>query len=149
MIGSMAFACAFISAVFYMAAIFVMKYWGGQSLLLVLPACGGALLLAAVLEIEAMKTAEMARTFIIILALEFVLTLVCAIFLLDERYGVRDLFAVFLVFAGIALLSVRDGRSATSSAARAMVNAPAGKVLAEARLNAPCRASASKGVKKA
>jgi hypothetical protein len=75
-----------------MAATFVMKYWGGRPLLLVLPACGGALLLAAVLEIEAMKTAEMARTFIIILALEFVLTPVCAIFLLDERYGVRDLF---------------------------------------------------------
>lgn len=47
----------------------------------------------------------MARIFIIILALEFVLTLVCAIFLLDERYGVRDFLAVFLVFAGIALLS--------------------------------------------
>jgi len=148
MLSGTALACAFISASFYMAATFVMKIWGGHSLLLVLPACGGALLLAAVFEIEAMRSADMARTFIVILALEFVLTLVCAVFLLDERYGVRDFLAVFLVFAGIALLSIREGRSANPSAARALVVAPAGKVLAEARRTAPSRASALKRIEK-
>lgn len=149
MLSASALLCALVSAIFYMAATLVMKYWGGQSLLLVLPACGGAFLLAAVFEIEAMKTADMARTFFVILGLEFVLTLVCAVFLLNERYGMRDLVAVFLVFAGIALLSLREGRGAPSSAARAMATTPAAKVLAEARLDAPRRASVSKRIKQA
>ena len=120
MLSCTAMVCAFLSASFYMAATFAMKYWGGQSLLFVVPISGAALILAAVFEIEAMRTAEMGRTFIIILALEFMLTLVCAIFLLDERYTSRDILAVCLVFAGIVLLSTRDRHDTAVVGGRAM-----------------------------
>ena len=98
---------AFISGVFYVLAAFAMKYLGGFSLAVVLPLAGTALCLAAIFEIEALKTAQMARTFILILSFEFLLTFLCALLFLKEQYTLRDLTGFCLVFAGIVMLAAK------------------------------------------
>ena len=105
MLASTAFFYALVSGLFYVLATVIMKYWGGLSLLAVLPLAGAALCLAAVFEIEALKSGQLARTFIIILSFEFLLTFVCAIFLFQEQYSMRDMIGFLLVFSGIVLLA--------------------------------------------
>lgn len=105
MLAGTALFYASVSGLFYVLATVAMKYWGGYSLLVVLPLAGTALCLAAVFEIEALKTAQMARTFIIILSFEFLFTFLCAVFLLHEQYSFRDTIGFCLVFAGIVLLA--------------------------------------------
>ena len=132
MLTGSALLFAFVSAFFYMAATFAMKYWGGQSLFFVLPLAGSALLMAALFEIEALKVSQMARAFVVILSFEFILTLVCAVLLLDERYSARDLFAIGLMFAGILILSLRDEDKTGSAAADKVAFRQAERVLATA-----------------
>ena len=107
MLTGSTFFCAFASGLFYVLATLSMKYWGGLSLLVVLPLAGMALLLAALFEIEALKSGQMARTFIIILAFEFMFTFLCAVLLLNERYSLRDTFGFLLVCTGIILLAAK------------------------------------------
>jgi drug/metabolite transporter (DMT)-like permease len=129
MLTGSALFLAFISAFFYMAATFAMKYWGGQSLWIVLPLAGSALLLAALFEIEALKISQMARTFVVILSFEFMLTIICAIFLLEERYSMRDLLAICLMFSGIVLLSMRGDESTAMAPAKKIALRQAESVL--------------------
>jgi drug/metabolite transporter (DMT)-like permease len=112
-----AFAFAFFSAFFYMAATFAMKYWSGQSLLVVVVPAGAALLLAAMFEIEALRKAQMARTLIVIISFEVLLTLICAVVLLNEHYSMRDLIAVALMLTGTVLLIYREEDATRPSAA--------------------------------
>ena len=107
MLSNSALFYAFMSGTFYVLATFAMKYWGGLSLLAILPLAGAALCLAAVFEIEALKSAQMARTFILILSFEFLLTFLCAVFFLGEHYSMRDLTGLCLVFAGIVMLAAK------------------------------------------
>ena len=121
MLAGTALLYAFVSGLFYVLATVTMKYWGGFSLFVVLPLAGTALCLAAIFEIEALKTGQMARTFIIILSFEFLFTFVCAIFLLHEQYSLRDTIGFVLVFAGIVLLAGKKEAAVDQAAAKEAV----------------------------
>ena len=112
---------SFVSGLFYVLATLTMKYWGGFSLFVVLPLAGAALCLAAIFEIEALKTGQMARTFIVILSFEFLFTFVCAIFLLHEQYSLRDTIGFVLVFAGIVLLAGKKEAAVEQAVAKEAV----------------------------
>ena len=118
MLSNSALFYAFMSGTFYVLATFAMKYWGGLSLLAILPLAGAALCLAAVFEIEALKSAQMARTFILILSFEFLLTFLCAVFFLGEQYSMRDLTGLCLVFAGIVMLAAKQDIAVNEVAAK-------------------------------
>ncbi|MCB1386476.1 MAG: hypothetical protein KDJ80_11125 [Nitratireductor sp.] len=118
MLASSALFYAFISGIFYVLATFAMKYWGGLPLLVLLPLAGTALCLAAIFEIEALKSAQMARTFVLILSFEFLLTFLCATLFLGEHYTMRDLVGLCLVFAGIVMLAARKDTAVGEVAAK-------------------------------
>ena len=121
MLAGSAIFYAFISGMFYVLATFAMKYWGGLSLVVILPLVGTALCFAAVFEIEALKTAQMARIFILILSFEFLLTFLCAVFFLQEQYSIRDMTGFCLVLAGIVLLAANKDAAASGGATEDIV----------------------------
>ncbi|MCC0029609.1 MAG: hypothetical protein H6891_04805 [Brucellaceae bacterium] len=88
---------------------------------MILPLVGAALCLAAVFEIEALKTAQMARIFILILSFEFLLTFLCAVFFLQEQYSIRDMTGFCLVLAGIVLLAANKDAAASGGATEDIV----------------------------
>lgn len=97
---------AFASALFYVGATLIMKIWGPTAFAIALPAAGLVLLIAAAIEIEALRNAHMGRIFVVIIGFEIIVTMACAMIVVGEAVTIRDLAGVSLLIAGVVVISV-------------------------------------------
>ncbi len=92
------------AAFFYMSASWIMKAWGGSTYLVLIPAVILTLSTAAWFEIEVLRTTRLGHVIILILAIEFLMTFVVAIWFLGEKYTPREMAGAAIVLVGIAML---------------------------------------------
>ena len=121
----MMFLLALGSAVFYVAATFVMKYWGslgaGSALLLIVITLGGAVLL----EVIALREAKLGYLYVVILGIECVLAMVAACYILRESYSPQEFLGVALIVVGLAVLHLPQGAGSEEQRAKTGGPAPA------------------------
>ena len=94
------------AAFFYMSASWIMKAWGGSTYLILIPAVLVTLAAGALFETEVLRTSRLGHIIILILAIEFLMTFVVAIWLLGENYTPREMAGAAVVLVGIAMLCV-------------------------------------------
>ncbi len=92
------------AAFFYMAASWIMKAWGGSTYLVLIPAVILTLSAAAWFEIEVLRTTRLGHVIILILAIEFLMTFLVAVWFLGEQYTMRELAGAAIILFGIAML---------------------------------------------
>ena len=100
----MTFVLAFGSAVLYVAATYVMKYWDSLGLLTAGLLVFAILSVAVALEVEALRMARLGYVYILILGIECALAALCAALLLRESYASHEVAGLALIAIGIAVV---------------------------------------------
>ena len=125
----MMFLLALGSAVFYVAATFVMKYWGSlgaaSALLLIVITLGVAVLL----EVIALREAKLGYLYVVILGIECVLAMAAACWILRESYSPQELMGVALIVVGLAVLHLPQGAGSDEQPAEIGEPAPAASAI--------------------
>lgn len=99
------------AAFFYMAASWIMKAWGGSTYLVLIPAVLMTLSAGAWFETEVLRTSRLGHIIILVLAIEFLMTFLVAIWILGEQYTMREMTGAAIVIVGIAMLCMTPGHA--------------------------------------
>lgn len=91
------------SAVFYTVAMAAMKSWGAGSPAILLPTIAGTIILAASLEILALRGERLGMVYVSILAVEVVMIGGVSWLLFGESFSPREIAGCGLVIAGTAV----------------------------------------------
>lgn len=119
---------AFLGALFYVLAIFVLKLGSSWPFLMVMIPVALANGLGAWFEGMALRDARVGEVFFLILAFEVLILAVVSITVFAERYGVREIAGIMLIVAGICLTRAGSGADA-SEATRVAGPQPVGAIL--------------------
>lgn len=95
----------FLAAAFYVLAAYLMKLWQAIPWFLAAPGILFALSLAAVIEVEALRTGRLGSTFLFILGFEVMLTVVCALLVFGESYTLREIAGLMVMVGGMAIVA--------------------------------------------
>lgn len=103
--------CLLAAALYVIAAIF-MKTLGAGSTAIGAIAALIALGLAAVVEIEILRSARLGAAMFFIIAFEVALTVVAAVLVFRESYTAREVAGLALIALGMAVVSWQTGEAA-------------------------------------
>ena len=95
---------AFLASVFYIGAALFLKHWFSLPLWLAFLGALTCFLLASMAEVTVLQRARFTEVVVLIISLEVVFALMLSRYLLGESYGLRDMAALALLGAGVALL---------------------------------------------
>lgn len=99
------------AAFFYMSASWIMKAWGGSTYLVLIPAVLVTLSAGAWFETEVLRTSRLGHIIILVLAIEFLMTFLVAVWFLGEQYTIREMTGAAVVIVGIAMLCMTPGHA--------------------------------------
>lgn len=95
----------FMAAAFYVLAAYLMKLWQAIPWFVAAPGILFALSLAAMIEVEALRTGRLGSTFLFILGFEVMLTVVCALVVFGESYSLREIAGLLVMVGGMAIVA--------------------------------------------
>lgn len=94
------------AAAFYAITMILMKYWGTFPPILMAALIGGAFVIGAWCEVEALRTERLSAIYVAILGVEAVIIAVVSFAVLGEGVTPREIMGGVLIVAGVSLTAV-------------------------------------------
>lgn len=104
MSGLFTVAIAALAALFYLAAALLLKSWGQIPVWVTVSGVVLMLVIASLLEMEALRRARFAEVVLLIICTEITLALVLSRFLFHDAFSALELCAIAVMLAGVVLL---------------------------------------------